>query len=198
MRPLLRRGDTGLAKQPPHRHPSTALCGSRLRVAQGAGCVHVGLPRHRARRRETLVDIPPACGPGVAHCRRWTRHRHDSLNESSSLAELPVTRAAGRFWSQEPCVARDSGRSSKDHRPDNRHTPGTNRPSRTRPIDRAKQRNRLSACVDVRPRRSSSVATPRTPTTLPSPLQSKSSKNSAARACRTPHKGHRPPEVPIK
>ena len=148
--PSSRRIDTP-ARSPPDRASD---------VVQGAGCVHVGLPRHRARRRETLVDIPPACGPGVAHCRRWTRHRHDSLNESSSLAELPVTRATGCcWWFQEPCVARDSGRSSNDHRPENRHTPGTNVTLPTGPIDRAKQRNRLPTCEDVRPRRSSFAAT---------------------------------------
>ena len=53
-------------------------------------------PRHRARRRETLVDIPPACGPGDAHCRRWTRHRHDSQQALAIPRPAPTT-ASGRL-----------------------------------------------------------------------------------------------------
>ena len=54
-------------------------------------------PRHRARRWETLVDIPPACGPGDAHCRRWTRHRHDSPTSLRDPSPGSRSTASGRL-----------------------------------------------------------------------------------------------------
>jgi hypothetical protein len=50
-----------------------------------------------------------------------------------------------------PCAARDPAAQATTMDPKIDTPQGANRPSRTRPIDRARQRDRLPTCEDVRP-----------------------------------------------
>ena len=135
-------------------------------------------PRHRARRRETLVDIPPACGPGDAHCRRWTRHRHDSQTSSlRSLVRLPISRAAGCCCdARSPMEQGIPTARATTIDPETDQNPGPKPLSCGQPSDPHKSDNCLVLSVDVRGRLPSSAGDRQGVFPLPSKLPSNPSR----------------------